>query len=93
MVSKFYEFTYALNVFIQSCLSFVFPAALFIVPAWALVCYCSVGKWIYIPAIILGVVSGSYSIFKYAATYTKYMSSASKSRGGRNSKPTSKNKK
>ena len=73
MINKFFNFAYALNVFIQSAFSFIFPVGIFIAGAWALVRYCSLDKWVYIPAILIGVICGVYSLFKYAIYATKNM--------------------
>ena len=53
---------YVINIIFQTLLSFVSPILVMILFAWLLVKYASVGTWIYVVFIMLGVFSGLYSM-------------------------------
>ena len=53
---------YVINIIFQSLLSLVSPILVMILFAWLLVKYASVGTWIYVVFIMLGVFSGLYSM-------------------------------
>lgn len=71
MHKDIFRFTYALNYVFQVTVCMITPAALWIGLGW--LCYhrWGVGKWIMIPAIILGVVSGAVSMFRFLMTSTR----------------------
>lgn len=53
---------YVINIIFQSLISLVSPILVMILFAWLLVKYASVGTWIYVVFIMLGVFSGLYSM-------------------------------
>lgn len=63
-----FRFTYAMNYVIQVTVCMITPAALWIGLGW--LCYnrWGMGKWVMIPAIVLGVVSGAVSMFRFLMT-------------------------
>lgn len=75
-LGKFFNFAYALNLIMQSAVSFMTPVALFVGGAWLLCRYAACGRWVYIPAILIGVASGVFSMFKFVILATKNMPKA-----------------
>lgn len=53
---------YIINIVFQSILSLLSPIAIMFLISYLLVKYLSVGTWIYVVLIILGVFSGLYSM-------------------------------
>lgn len=53
---------YVFNIVFQAILSLVSPIAIMLLLAWLLVTKLSVGTWIYVVLIMLGVFSGLYSM-------------------------------
>lgn len=72
MSNKFFGFVYAMNYIAQAAWSFVFPAGVtvglgFLVNRWL-----NTGRWVMITAIVLGVLSGVYSMFRYIIRMAEY---------------------
>ena len=65
MGNKLFGFVYAMNYIAQAAWSFVFPAGLIIGPAWLAVRHFELGRWVMVVAIVLGVLCGVYSMFRY----------------------------
>ena len=53
---------YVINIVVQAILSLLSPIAIMFFIAWLLVTKLSVGAWIYVVFIMLGVFSGLYSM-------------------------------
>lgn len=53
---------YVFNIVFQAILSLLSPIAIMLLLAWLLVTKLSVGTWIYVVLIMLGVFSGLYSM-------------------------------
>ena len=53
---------YVINIIFQSLFSLLSPVAICFFAAWLLDKYTSVGNWIYVVLIMLGVFSGLYSM-------------------------------
>lgn len=68
MHKDIFRFTYALNYVFQVTICLLTPAAIWIGLGWLCCHRWGVGKWIMIPAIILGVISGSVSMFRFLMT-------------------------
>ena len=68
MHKDIFRFTYALNYVFQVTVCLLTPAAIWIGLGW--LCYhrWGVGKWIMILSIVLGVVSGAVSMFRFLMT-------------------------
>ncbi len=73
MPKKVFSFVYALNYITQTAFCLVTPAALFIAGGWFLTNRCGVGKWAMAVAIVLGVLTGLYSMFSFLITTAKYV--------------------
>ncbi len=73
MPKKVFSFVYALNYIMQTALSLITPAALFIGGGWFLTDRCGVGKWAMAVAIILGVLTGLYSMFSFLITTANHV--------------------
>ena len=65
MPKKIFSFVYALNYITQAAFTMVTPAALIIGGGWLLTNRCGVGSWAMVTAIILGVLTGIYSLFYF----------------------------
>lgn len=63
-----FRFTYALNYVFQVTVCMLTPAAMWIGLGWLCCNRWGVGKWAMILAIILGVVSGAASMFRFLMT-------------------------
>ena len=68
MPKKVFSFVYALNYITQTAFCLITPAALFIGGGWLLTNRCGVGRWVMAVAIILGVLTGLYSMFSFLIT-------------------------
>lgn len=68
MHKKVFRFVYALNYVFQVGFCMLTPAALFILGGWYLTNHCGVGKWALIVSIVLGIVCGMYSMFRFLLT-------------------------
>ena len=56
---------YVFNIVFQAILSLVSPIAIMLLLAWLLVSKLSVGSWIYVVLIMLGVFAGLYSMVTF----------------------------
>lgn len=65
MPHKVFRVMYALNYIIQAGFCMICPAGLLIFGGWLLTRRCGVGKWAMIVAIVLGVLTGLYSMFSF----------------------------
>lgn len=65
MHRKFFNAMYVFNIVIQSIISLVSPIAVGILIAWLLTEKAGVGGWIYVVLIILGVISGLFSMVRF----------------------------
>ena len=65
MPKKLFRAVYALNYVMQAGFSFVVPAGLFIGAGWLLTERGGFGRWVMAATIVLGVLSGLYSMFYY----------------------------
>lgn len=65
MPKKLFRAVYALNFIIQAGFTVVTPAALFIGGGWLLVHKLGCGRWVMIVAILLGVISGLWSLLRF----------------------------
>lgn len=65
MPKKVFRFAYALNFVFQVGITMVCPAALFIFCGWYLTEHLGVGRWAMIVGIVLGVLTGVYSMFRF----------------------------
>jgi len=68
MHKRVFSFVYAMNYIMQTAFCLLTPAALFIGGGWFLHNRCGVGKWAMVVAIILGVLTGIYSMFHFLIT-------------------------
>ena len=70
--NKLFGFVYAMNYIAQAAWSFVFPAGLIVGLGYFLVRRFSLGKGVLVAAIVLGVLSGVYSMFRYIIRMADY---------------------
>ena len=80
MYGKFVGFVYYTNIIIQSVLSLLCPVALFTALAWYLVEKRGLPDWVYVPAVLLGTVSGLFSMVKYVISATRAAEALAKER-------------
>ena len=59
------SFMYALNIVLQSLFSLLFSTAIFVGIAYLSVTYLGIGEWIYIPAVLVGLVLGVISMVRF----------------------------
>ena len=59
------SFMYALNIVLQSLFSLLFSTAIFVGIAYLSVTYLGAGEWIYIPAVLVGLVLGVISMVRF----------------------------
>lgn len=62
---KIVSATYVLNIVFQAFFTLVCPAGLCFLISWLLVRFASAPKWIYAPALIIGVMVGLISMVKF----------------------------
>ncbi len=62
---KFVSVMYVLNIVFQAIFTLATPIALGILASWLLTEYAGTPPWIYAPLVILGVLSGFYSMVKF----------------------------
>ena len=65
MRNRFFGFVYAMNYLAQAAWSFVFPCGIVMGAGYFLWWRFSLGKWVLVAAIVLGVLGGVYSMFRY----------------------------
>lgn len=80
MYGKFVGFVYYTNIVIQSVLSLLCPVALLTALAWYLVEKRGLPDWVYVPAVLLGTVSGLFSMVKYVISATRAAEALAKQR-------------
>lgn len=68
MYKKLVGAMYVLNIVFQSFFTLLTPVALCFFLSWLLVSYASAPKWIYAPLLVLGVLSGFYSMIRFVLT-------------------------
>ena len=64
-IQSAFRFVYALNYISQAAFMLICPAGLIIWGGWALVHRAGFGKWMLIFAIVLGILTGLYTMFSY----------------------------
>ncbi len=69
MPKKVFRAVYAMNFILQAAFSMLCPAGLLILGGWYLTERCGVGKWAMVVAIVLGVLTGFYSMIHYIIKY------------------------
>ena len=84
MPKKLFSFVYALNYISQTAFCLITPAALWIGGGWFLTNRCGVGKWAMVVAIVLGVLTGLYSMFHFLITTAKYVDPTEQKGAGEN---------
>ena len=65
MYRKLVGALYVLNIVFQSFFTLLTPVGVCFLISWLLVEYAEVGRWIYAPLLILGVLTGFYSMIKF----------------------------
>ncbi len=65
MHKKIFSFVYAINYITQAAITMIIPAGLIIGGGWLLHNRCGIGKWVMVLAIVLGVLTGIYSLFHF----------------------------
>lgn len=65
MPKKFFRFAYALNFIFQAGVTMVVPVGLFLLAGWFVTARLGAGNWAMVLAIVLGVLSGVYSMFRF----------------------------
>ena len=73
MRNKFFSFVYAMNYIAQAAWSFVFPAGLVIGLGCFLRWRFEVGQWVMAVCIVLGILSGVCSMFRYIIRMADWM--------------------
>lgn len=68
MYRKLIHALYCLNMLFQSLFSLAAPIALMTLVAWLLCRYTTVGSWVYVPAILVGVAVGLSSMIRFLLT-------------------------
>ena len=68
MYRKLVGVLYVMNIVFQSFLTLLTPVGLCFFISWLLEEYAGVGRWIYAPLLIIGVLSGFYSMVKFVLT-------------------------
>ncbi len=63
-----FRFAYAMNYVFQVTFCMLTPAALWIGAGWYLHHRLGVGKWVFVLAIVLGVITGVVSMFRFLLT-------------------------
>ena len=69
--TKFISPIYVLNIIFQSFISLISPIAVMFFAAWLLVKYASLGPWIYAVLILIGTLSGFYSMISFILRSTR----------------------
>ena len=80
MKNRFFGFVYAMNYIVQAAWSFVFPAGLIVGRGYFLWRRVALGRWVMVTAIVLGVLCGVYSMFRYIIRMAGFAGGASESR-------------
>ena len=75
MPKKVFRVAYAINFLTQAIYTMIFPAALFIGGGWLLQSKCGWGKWVMILGVVLGVLTGIFSFFRFIMVTSKQLDS------------------
>ena len=73
MKGKIFNFAYAMNFISQSAFSLIFPLGLFLWLGYWLTTDVGAPKWVFAICIIIGVMSGVISMFKYIIFASKHI--------------------
>ena len=73
MRGKLFNFAYAMNFISQSAFSLVFPLGIFLALGYWLTNSVGAPKWVFAICIVIGVLSGVVSMFKYIIIASKHM--------------------
>ena len=65
MHKKLFNALYVINIIAQAFFTLVFPAGVLGGLSWLAVKYLSAPGWIYVPAIVVGVLLGFYSMVRF----------------------------
>lgn len=65
MYGKFLNAFSAVNMMIQSVFTLLTPVGLLVLLAWFLRGRAGLGEWVYVPAVLLGLAIGFYSMIRY----------------------------
>lgn len=65
MKGRTVSFIYAINIVLQSIFTLLLSVGFFVGIAYLLVARAGVGGWVYIPAVILGLGLGMFSMMKF----------------------------
>lgn len=65
MHKKIYNAAFLINVIFQSFFNLIFPMAGMFFVGWLLVDKCSCPEWIYVPLLIVGLITGLISMVKF----------------------------
>lgn len=65
MYGKFLTVFSAVNMMIQSVFTLLTPVGLLVLLAWFLRGRTDLGEWVYVPAVLLGLAIGFYSMIRY----------------------------
>lgn len=88
MPKKMLRLAYAINFFLQVAFCMVCPAGLLILGGWYLNSCLGWGRWVLITAIVLGVLTGFWSMISYILRYQNYMDPTQSGKDGeRDGKP------
>ena len=68
MHKKLFGALYIINIGAEALFTLVLPAALFWGIAWLTVTYLSFPDWVFVPAIVLGLLLGFYMMIKFILT-------------------------
>lgn len=71
MPKKVFRIAYAVNYVIQAGFCFACPAGLFLLLGWLMTHRWGVGGWAMVAAVVLGVLCGVYSMFRYILTTSR----------------------
>ena len=85
MRGKFFNFAYAMNFISQSAFSLILPLGIFLALGYWLTNQKGLPNWVFAICIVIGVLSGVVSMFKYIIFASKHMPKA-KEREDKNGK-------
>lgn len=68
MYKKMVGMLYVMNIVFQSFFTLLTPVGVCFLISWLLVRYASFPGWTYAPLLVLGVISGFYSMIKFVLT-------------------------
>ena len=73
MPNKVFRVANAINFLTQAIYTMICPAALFIGGGWLLHSKCGWGNWVMISGVVLGVLTGIFSFFRYITVISKQL--------------------